>query len=192
LYFYIKFVTSFTDSLSCIHQGGRTMPHEKKVSELMIHLTDYPHIPYWFTIKQAIAIVKKASLGLEGQLEPTVLLIFDEKYQLMGSLSIKDLIRGIEKKFARSGDWMSKEWDTPVFFEGLFTAGVKEEAEKPVSEIMTPVKETAQANDSIIKAIYIMMEKDLTLLPVLDKGAVVGVIRLNEIFNEISKLVLGD
>ncbi|MBI4766252.1 MAG: CBS domain-containing protein [Deltaproteobacteria bacterium] len=168
------------------------MPHEKKVSELMIHLTDYPHIPYWFTIKQAIAIVKKASLGLEGKLEPTILLIFDEKYQLMGSLSIKDLIRGIEKKFTRSGDWMSKEWDTPVFFEGLFTAGVKEEAEKPVGEIMTPVKETAQANDSIIKAIYIMMEKDLTLLPVLDKGTVVGVIRLNEIFNEISKLVLGD
>ena len=37
-----------------------------------------------------------------------------------------------------------------------------------------------------------MMEQDLTLLPVFDKGAVVGVIRLNEIFNEISKLVLGD
>jgi CBS-domain-containing membrane protein len=168
------------------------MPHEKKVSELMIHLTDYPHIPYWFTIKQAIAIVKKSGLDLEGKLEPTTLLVFDEKYQLMGSLTMKDLIRGIEKKFSRSGEWMSKEWDTPVFFEGLFTAGVKEEAEKPVSEIMTPAKETAQANDSIIKAIYVMMEKDQSLLPVLDKGAVVGVIRLNEIFNEIAKLVLGE
>ena len=168
------------------------MPHEKKVKDLMIPLTDYPHIPYWFTIKQAIAIVKKTTLGLEGKLEPTILLIFDEKYQLVGSLSMKDLIRGIEKKFSRSGDWMSKEWDTPVFFEGLFTAGVKEEAEKPVSEIMSPIKETAQAEDSIIKAIYIMMEKDLILLPVLDKGAVVGVIRLNEIFNEIAKLVLNE
>ncbi|MFH0786203.1 MAG: CBS domain-containing protein [Pseudomonadota bacterium] len=168
------------------------MPHEKKVKDLMIPLTDYPHIPYWFNIKQAIAIVKKAALGLEGKLEPTILLIFDEKYQLMGSLSMKDLIRGIEKKFSRSGDWMSKEWDTPVFFEGLFTAGVKEEAEKPVSEIMSPIKETAQAEDSIIKAIYNMMEKDLILLPVLDKGAVVGVIRLNEIFNEIAKLVLSE
>lgn len=168
------------------------MPHEKKVRELMIHLTDYPHIPYWFTIKQAIAIVKKASLGLEGKLEPTVLLVFDEKYQLMGSLSMKDLIRGIEKKFTRSGEWMSKEWDTPVFFEGLFTAGVKEEAEKAVSEIMTPVKETIQADESIIKAIFLMMERDLNLLPVLDQGAVIGVIRLNEIFNEIAKLVLGE
>ena len=158
----------------------------------MIPLTDYPHIPYWFNIKQAIAIVKKSALGLEGKLEPTILLIFDEKYQLMGSLSMKDLIRGIEKKFTRSGGWMSKEWDTPVFFEGLFTAGVKEEAQKQVSEIMSPVKDTVQTGDSIIKAIYIMMDKDLTLLPVVDQGGVVGVIRLNEIFNEISKLVLGD
>lgn len=168
------------------------MPHEKKVKDLMIPLTDYPHIPYWFTIKQAIAIVKKASLGLEGKLEPTILLIFDEKYQLMGSLSIQDLIRGIERKFSRSGDWMSKEWDTPVFFEGLFTAGVKEEAQKTVSEIMSPVKDTIGAEDSIIKAIYIMIEKNHTLLPVIDQGNVVGVIRLNEIFNEVSKLVLGD
>jgi len=168
------------------------MPHEKKVGELMIPLTDYPHIPYWFTIKQAVAIVKKSALGLEGKLEPTTLLIFDEKYQLMGSLTMKDLIRGIEKKFVRSNGFMSKEWDTPVFFEGLFTEGVNEEAQKAVSEIMSPVKDTVQAGESIIKAIYIMMEQDQNLLPVLDQGTVVGVIRLNEIFNELAKLVLGE
>ena len=60
----------------------------------------------------------------------------------MGSLTMEDLIRGIEKKFVRSNGYMSKEWDTPVFFEGLFTEGVKEEAQKPVSEIMSPVKES--------------------------------------------------
>ena len=168
------------------------MPHEKKVGELMIPLTDYPHIPYWFTIKQAIAIVKTTALGLEGKMEPTTLLVFDEKYQLMGSLTMEDLIRGIEKKFVRSNDFMSKEWDTPVFFEGLFTEGVKDEAQKPVSEIMSPVKETVGPDESIIKAIYIMMEKNLQLLPVIEQGTIKGVIRLNEIFNEIANLVMGD
>lgn len=168
------------------------MPNEKKVKELMISLTDYPNIPYWFTIKQAIAIVKESSLGLEGKIEPTTLLVFDEKYQLTGSLTMKDMVGGIEKKFIRSGDWMSKEWDTPVFFEGLFTAGVKEEAEKPVYEIMSPIKETIQAGDSLIKAIHIMVEKDLGLLAVIEQGTVVGIIRLNEIFDEIAKLVLGE
>jgi Mg/Co/Ni transporter MgtE len=168
------------------------MPHEKKVGELMIPLTDYPHIPYWFTIKQAIAIVKTTALGLEGKMEPTTLLVFDEKYQLMGSLTMEDLIRGVEKKFLRSNNFMSKEWDTPVFFEGLFTEGVKDEAQKPVSEIMSPVKETVSPDESIIKAIYIMMEKNLQLLPVIEQGTIKGVIRLNEIFNEIANLVMGD
>jgi len=168
------------------------MPHEKKVGELMIPLTDYPHIPYWFTIKQAIAIVKTTALGLEGKMEPTTLLVFDEKYQLMGSLTMEDLIRGVEKKFLRSNNFMSKEWDTPVFFEGLFTEGVKDEAQKPVSEIMSPVKETVSPDESIIKAIYIMMERHLQLLPVIEQGTIKGVIRLNEIFNEIANLVMGD
>jgi CBS-domain-containing membrane protein len=168
------------------------MPHEKKVKELMIPLTDYPHIPYWFTIKQAVSIAKKAALGLEGKLEPTTLLVFDEKYQLMGSLTMEDLIRGIEKKFARSNNFMPKEMDTPVFFEGLFNEGVKEEARKPVSEIMSPVKDTVGPEESIIKAIYLMMEKNLTILPVLEKGVVKGVIRLQEIFNELAVLVMAD
>ena len=168
------------------------MPHEKKVKELMIPLTDYPHIPYWFTIKQAVAIAKKAALGAEGKSEPITLLVFDEKYQLMGSLTMEDLIRGIEKKFVRTNGFMSKEWDTPVFFEGLFTEGVKEEAQKPVSEIMSPVKESVGPEESIIKAIYLMMEKNQTILPVIDKGVVKGVIRLQEIFNEIANLVMAD
>jgi CBS-domain-containing membrane protein len=168
------------------------MPHEKKVKDLMIPLTDYPHIPYWFTIKQAVAIIKKASLGLEGKLEPNTLLVFDEKYQLMGSLTMEDLIRGIENKFARTNGYLSKEWDTPVFFEGLFSEGVKEEARKPVSEIMSPAQEMVASEDSIIKAIYLMIEKGLTLLPVIDQGAVQGVVRLNEIFNEIAILVMAD
>lgn len=168
------------------------MPHEKKVKELMIPLTDYPHIPYWFTIKQAVAIAKQAALGTEGKSEPVTLLVFDEKYQLMGSLTMEDLIRGIEKKFVRSNGYISKEWDTPVFFEGLFTEGVKEEAQKPVSEIMSPVKETVGPDESIIKAIYLMIEKGSNILPVIDKGVVKGVIRLQEIFNELAVLVMAD
>jgi Mg/Co/Ni transporter MgtE len=168
------------------------MPHEKKVRELMIPLTDYPHIPYWFTIKQAVAIIKKTAPGPGGKLEPTTLLVFDEKYQLLGSLTMEDLIRGIGKKFVRTNGIMSKEWDTPVFFEGLFTEGVKEEARKAVGEIMSPAQVVVAPEDSIIKAIYMMIEKGLTLLPVIDQGAVLGVIRLNEIFNEIASLVMAD
>lgn len=165
------------------------MPHEKKVKELMIPLTDYPHIPYWFTIRQAISIAQRAASGLEGKSEPTTLLVFDEKYQLMGSLTMEDLIRGIEKKFGSPSKYLPKDWDTPVFLEGLFSESIKVEAQKPVGEIMSPVKETVGPADSIIKAVYLMISQNLRLLPVIDQGTVKGVIRLNEIFNEIATLV---
>jgi predicted transcriptional regulator len=46
--------------------------------------------------------------------------------------------------------------------------------------------------DSIIKAIYLMMDKNLAILPVIDQGVVKGVIRFKEIFKELALLVMGD
>lgn len=166
------------------------MPPEKKVKELMIPLTDYPHIPYWFTIKQAMALARKASLDGEGKAAPRALLVFDEQYRLLGSLTMPDLIRGIEKKFVRASGFLSKEWDTPVFFEGLFTEEAKMEAQKPVSDVMSPVADTVAPDDPIMRAIFIMMESSSSLLPVIDRGNVAGVIRMEEIFNEIVNLVM--
>ena len=42
------------------------MPYDKKVKDLMIPLEDYPHIPYWFTLRQAMAIVREMTIKFEG------------------------------------------------------------------------------------------------------------------------------
>ena len=44
------------------------MVEQKKVKDLMIPLEDYPHIPYWFTLRQAMAIVREAAIKFEGSL----------------------------------------------------------------------------------------------------------------------------
>jgi CBS-domain-containing membrane protein len=168
------------------------MPHEKKIKELMTPLTDYPHIPYWFTIKQAVAIAKKAALEIEGKSEPATLLIFDEKYHLLGSLTLEELIRGLQKKFFLSTGSVSQEEDAPFLREGLFTKSIREEAQKPVSEIMSPVIESVTPDDSLIKAIGIMSEKNLALLPVIENDVLMGIIRLPEIFNELAEVVMAE
>ena len=71
-----------------------TMPYSKKIKDLMIPLEDYPHIPYWFTLRQAMAIVREAAIKFEGSFEPRAVLVFDEKYQLMGMLTLRDVVRG--------------------------------------------------------------------------------------------------
>ncbi len=70
------------------------MPYSKKIKDLMIPLEDYPHIPYWFTLRQAMAIVREAAIKFEGSFEPRAVLVFDEKYQLMGMLTLRDIMRG--------------------------------------------------------------------------------------------------
>ena len=79
------------------------MPYRKKVAELMIPLEDYPHIPYWFTLRQAMAIVREAAIKFKRTFEPRSMLVFDEKYHLLGILTLRDILRGLAPKFTPRG-----------------------------------------------------------------------------------------
>ena len=168
------------------------MPYEKKVKDLMIPLEDYPHIPYWFTLRQAMAIVREAALKFEGAFEPRAVLVFDEKYQLMGILTLRDIIKGLEPRFLHETGLIKADPSLTVLMGDLFGPGLKEASQKPVSEVMSPIKVTVNADDPIIKALYLMIKENVGLLPVMQGGRVAGMLRLSDLFAEISKLVLGD
>jgi CBS domain-containing protein len=168
------------------------MPNEKKVKDLMIHLEDYPHIPYWFTLRQAMAIVREAAVKFEGTFEPRAVLVFDEKYQLMGILTLRDIIKGLEPRFLHETALVKADPSLTVLLGELFGPGLKEASQKPVSEVMSPIKVTVQGTDPIAKAIFLMIKEDVGMMPVLMDNKVAGMIRLSELFKEISDLVLGD
>ena len=171
------------------------MSDRKVVKDLMTGIFEYPHIPYWFSINQAIRIVKVSFISSKKYPEPMAILVFDEKYNLMGTLTLKDIMRGLEPRFLKPSakaqvaeedeSALSLIWDT------LFSKETKEMAEKPVSEIMTPAKYFVEPNDPITKAAYLMLHHDLILLPVLeDKKKFVGLVRMIEVFDEISNAIL--
>src|SRR4030043_1394376 len=120
------------------------MPKSKVAKDLMIDVFEYPHVPYWFTIKQTMMIIKKSLIETEKCFYPVAILIFDEKYNLLGTLSLKDIMKGLEPRFMRptidaqaypkEGPELSLIWDT------LFNKESKDLAEKPVREIMVPAK----------------------------------------------------
>ncbi|MBM4273933.1 MAG: CBS domain-containing protein [Deltaproteobacteria bacterium] len=173
------------------------MALHKKVKDLMIALEDYPHIPYWFTLRQAIAIVREASLKFESAFEPRAVLVFDEKYQLMGMLTLRDIIRGLAPKFlikTKVKESASIEMDPSLSILGadLFGPGVREASQSPVSEVMSPIKIAVGADDSLAKAVFLMIKEDVGLMPVMQDKKVVGMVRLSDLFREISDLVLGD
>jgi CBS domain-containing protein len=154
----------------------------------MIPLEDYPHIPYWFTLRQAMAIVREAAIKFEGTFEPRAVLVFDEKYQLLGILTLRDIIRGLEPRFLKETDLIKADPSLTVLFGDLFGPGMK----KPVSEVMSPIQVTVEAQDNVVKALYLMIKKNVGLMPVMQDNKVIGMIRLSDLFNEISRIVLGD
>lgn len=171
------------------------MSDSKVVKDVMIGIFEYPHVPYWFSIGQAIRIVKVSFISTKKYPDPMAILIFDEKYNLMGTLTLKDILKGLEPRFLKPSEKaqvpaedesaLSLIWDT------LFTQGTKELAEKPVSEIMVPAKHFVEPGDPLTKAAYLMLHHDLVLLPVLEsKKKFVGLVRMIEVFDEISNAII--
>ncbi|MEE9418419.1 MAG: hypothetical protein V3W43_03010, partial [Desulfatiglandaceae bacterium] len=71
------------------------METKKKVKDLVIPLSEYPHMPYWATLREAIA-----QLNVAFETGHHTVLVFDEAYKLVGMLLQKDILRGLEPKFA--------------------------------------------------------------------------------------------
>ncbi|MCL4503272.1 MAG: CBS domain-containing protein [Deltaproteobacteria bacterium] len=168
------------------------MPEQKKIEDLMIRMEDYPHIPYWFTLRQAMAIVREATIKFEGAFEPRAVLVFDEKYQLMGILTLRDIIIGLEPRFLQETNLIKMDPNLTVFLGDFFGPKMKDLSQRPVSEVMSPIKITVNAEDPFTKSLYLMVKENVGLVPVMQDGKVVGMLRLGDLFGEISKMVLGD
>jgi hypothetical protein len=171
------------------------MSDRKAAKDVMIGIFEYPHVPYWFTVSQAIRIVKVSFISTKKYPDPMAILVFDEKYNLMGTLTLKDILRGLEPQYLKPSakaqvaeedeSALSLIWDT------LFDKGSREFAERPVSEIMTPAKYFVEPTDPLTKAAYLMLHHELDLLPVLEnKKKFVGLVRMIEVFDEISSGIL--
>jgi Mg/Co/Ni transporter MgtE len=171
---------------------------DKKVKDLMIPLVDYPHIPFWFSVRQAIAMIRAAAAEPDAKIEPRIVLVFDEKYQLLGFLGFKEMLMGIEPRFLRRPEASHVQGAKPAdldpllgtFWKDMFGRGCKEEASKPVKDVMTPVKVTVKVDDPVVKAAYAMIQAGLEIIPVMEDNTVAGIARLDDVFKEITTIVL--
>jgi len=163
--------------------------------DIMIPLERYPHIPYWFTIKQAVVEIEHGGTR-SGKASPTsgVVLVFNETYQLLGMARRRDLLRGLEP--AEAVDRLASRPRLMRFMRGKTpepidqaVAALAAHAERPVSDVMTPIRASVDASDPVIVVATRMVEYDLNLLPVSRDGGSVGVVRTEEVLHEVAQLL---
>lgn len=152
----------------------------KNLKDLIIPLSDYPHMPYWGTLREAVA-----QLNVAYETGHHTVLVFDEAYKLVGMLSQKDILRGLVPKFAEH-----YSEGVPIFWDDLLTSAGEKRLTLPIKEFMSRVKSTGSADDSVLKAAHVLLQENAYLLPVMEEGKLIGVARMGDIFHEITNAVL--
>ncbi|MFH0789394.1 MAG: CBS domain-containing protein [Pseudomonadota bacterium] len=171
------------------------MSSHKVVKDLMIGIFEYPHIPYWFSIREAIGVIRVSFLEAKKYSEPLAILVFDETYSLMGTLTLRDILKGLEPRFLKPSTRAQvpeeDESNLTLIWDTFFDEESKHLAKKPVRDIMVPATVFVEPQAPITKAAYLMIRHNLILLPVLEeKKKFVGLVRMVEIFDEISNMII--
>ncbi|HMK43704.1 MAG TPA: CBS domain-containing protein [Dissulfurispiraceae bacterium] len=160
----------------------------KTVKDVMEDIFEFPHLPYWFSLRQAIDIIKVTSDAVGVRDFPRAILVFDEKYNLLGTLDIRDILRGLSPslKGLRPGEPMPK-------ISELYSSSGAELMERPVSEFMQPAELFLNPDDPLGLAAYYMVTQARAYLPVLeDKKRLVGIVKMMDVFNTVTASLIED
>ncbi len=167
--------------------------------DIMIPLDSYPHIPYWGTLRQAIVALEQTQLQTgERRSLPRVVLVFDEKYRLMGMARRRDLLRGLgsdalQETLERGGEQdpaISRDIHPHSPTTELSMESIRERAERPVSEVITPLRITVAGESTISEVMNVMVQNNMSLAPVIDDGAVVGVVRTTDVLHRLAQVLM--
>lgn len=170
----------------------------KFARDIMVPLDEYPHIPHWYTLKQAVAELEKSEIKTDsGKSLARALLVFDESYQLLGILRRRDILKGLEPKFLQSMSIHDRKQDFDIESDpnlidlstGKMADFLKELAGHTVDTVMQPITATVAYDDHLAKLIYKMVSKDMSLLPVIKDDIIVGVVRSVDVFNEVANII---
>ncbi len=151
------------------------MPHSLPVSKLMISPHSWPQLRADAEVRDAIKLLRILSEDEKLEHGRSTPLVFDNDYNLVGLIRLTDLLQNVRHLCDQK--------------EGACDLG---DAVKPIRELAKKFPGHVSPNDSILKALDIMIDNSITLVPVMDNGKLVGMLKLGDIFNTISSLLFDE
>jgi DNA-binding response OmpR family regulator len=170
---------------------------EKKAGDIMIPVEEYTTISARATVKEGIEALKKSYEGLVStdkimETGHRSILVFDDKGDLAGILSILDLIAAVRPAYltAPKPSMADTLQYSPMFWTGLFTSQAKGLSDKKVGEIMSDPPPMIDEETNLMEIADTLYTQNARRLAVVQGSKVVGVVREQEIFFEIARIVL--
>jgi CBS-domain-containing membrane protein len=170
----------------------------KRIGEIMIPVDEYPSVRDSTPLREAVAVIRDTQLEVGGRKSlPRALIVFDDIEVMVGTVGRRDIMKGLGPSFlvGEPPDYPRKLFAVAVdpdlselSFDHVVT-GIRQHADRPVSDVMRHVEAILNADDHVIKAIHEMVTGDLTLIPVVDGGQLVGVVRSVDVFEAMTQVL---
>jgi CBS domain-containing protein len=118
-------------------------------------------------------------------------LVTDDKGILVGLLSIRGLLEAIMPSYltAPKPSTADAMQYSPMFWTNMFSNQIRRLGEKQIHAVMSPPPPNIDATANLMEASYRMLEKNARRLAVLSEGTLVGVIREQDLFFEMERIL---
>jgi CBS domain-containing protein len=162
------------------------MISEELVKDYVRPLDQFYYVKEEETVLEAVRFMDKA----RKKGKSLCLIVVEEgprkKEVIKGFVTPRELVFGLTTRFLRGAAKSG-----PIFWEGQFEAECLDGMNKRVREIMSPIRACVRESEMLMEAVFLLhrYEQDF-LLAINKEEEVVGIIHLDEISKEISRIVL--
>ena len=182
---------------------------EKKAKEIMIPISDYANVSEEDSVVHAIKTLKKAQNDPKHKYKHRAVLVYDNNKHIAGKMSMFDILRALEPKYRKfehtdntgriglsrfglSHEFLNSLKETFSLWDETLDELVKKASKLQVKEVMyTPTKgEYVDEDTPVAEAVHQFILGCHQSLLVLKNNKVVGVIRLIDIFNLVSEILV--
>ena len=183
------------DAYSSQHREFRGK--EKKAGDVMIPIEAYTTVGPQATVAKGIRLLQTSFLNpvSTSRLMETghrSIMVLDEAGTLIGGLTIMDLIEALRPGYlsAPKPSMADSMQYSAMFWSGLFTKQAHDLGKKPIGDIMSPPPPSIDEEANLMETANRLYEEECRRLAVMRGGKVIGVVREQEIFFEMARLIL--
>jgi CheY-like chemotaxis protein len=181
---------------ACKSPGAPQTSDEQRVGDVMIPLEEYTSVKEHDTVRVAVQALRESfsSRISTSRLMETghrSVLVFNAAGEMTGVIAITDLLGAIMPAYlsAPMPSLADSIQYSPMFWRGMFQRAVKDIGGKPVAALMQSAPEAIDAEANLMEAAYMMLNFNARRLIVRRAGRIAGIIREQELFFEIEKIL---
>jgi CheY-like chemotaxis protein len=185
--------SKINDAFNGARKGKR---EEKKAGDIMIPIEEYTTIQASATVSEGIAALKMSfenavSTSRIMETGHRSIMVFDKEENLVGILSILDLIQAIRPAYlsAPKPSMADSMQYSTMFWSGLFTTQTKALVSKRIEDVMSEAPLTVAEDTNLMEVANLLYTEKRRRMAVTRNSKVVGVVREQELFFEMARIL---